>query len=183
MKPARPSPVEKLSSAKLTARLRNYGKYSEEELKAAYAELENRGEIDEVIGRLRQEVRDGKMVVGTIQSDTEVFRDFNPNRMKTFRTGSTQQMIFEQKLILEDIPYYRQEALDVIIPLVYYYFSDRDFEHADRIEIETEQYVDSLPPEKRNYGAKRAGSAALWIIAFFVVFLLLSLLMRWLRGI
>ncbi len=183
MKSAKTLPVEKLSSAKLAAMLKNYRRHSDEDLKAAYAELESRGELGEVIDRLRGEVRDGRLVVGSVQSDTEIFRDFNPNRMKAFRTGSTQQMVFEQKLILEDIPYYRQEALDVIVPLVYYYFADRDFARADQIEIETENYVGNLPVEKRNHGAKRAGSAALWIIAFFAIFLLFSLLMQWLRGI
>lgn len=175
--------TEKLSYKKLVGILRNYSDYSEDEVKAAYQELEKRGLLEDTLKQLKNEVRDGKILVGENQAGRDTFRDFNPNRMKTFRTGSTQQIVFEQKLITENIPYYRQEALDVIIPLVYYYFSDNDFAKADQLEIETMDYVDNLPVEKRNYGTKRAGSAVLWILAFFVVFLLVSIFFRWLRGV
>ncbi len=168
------------SAAELAKILRNYHKQPEETVKKAYAELERRGELDEVLEKLRQQVKNGNIV---IKSDNQMpFNNFNPSNPVTLRIGSTQQFVFEQMLISENIPYHRQEGLDVLVPLVNYYFNDRDRRRADELEIEANNYVDSLPPSERAKTTKKAIGAVYWAILFLGVFLALSLLFKFLGG-
>lgn len=168
--------IKRAETSELVNMLRNYHEHPEDLVKMAYRELEARGLIQGVIKQLREEVRSG-----AIQPDSdprEPFRNFNPSNPVTMRTGSTQQLVFEQKLMQEDIPNYRQEGLDVIVPLVSYYFNDRDRARADELEMETHNYVNALPPDQRNKTTKTALKAVFWIVLFFGVFLLISLITK-----
>lgn len=160
--------------------LRNYRRHPDEDVKAAYLELKRRGIVDEVVEALRDEVRDGKLEIKN-ENNNQNKPEFNLARPKIFRIGSTQQVVFEQRLIAEGIPYFRREGLDVIVPLVNYYFADQDFEIADQIEVETHDYVQQLPPDKRSKVTKRAGKAFLWVGIFFAAFLLFSLIIRYIN--
>jgi len=169
-----------LSTAELAKILRNYKKHPEEVVLMAYSELEKRGDLEKVLSKLRQQVHNGNII---IESDNQKsFNNFNPSNPVTMRIGSTQQFVFEQMLIAEDIPYHRQEGLDVLVPLVSYYFSDGHRRRADELEIEANNYVDSLPPSRRAKTSKNAIKAVYWAILFFVVFLILSLLFKFLGG-
>jgi hypothetical protein len=160
--------------------LRNYQKHPEEKVKKAFAELERRGELEGVLATLREQVKNGNII---IQSDNQKpFNNFNPSNPVTMRIGSTQQFVFEQMLIAENIPYHRQEGLDVIVPLVNYYFNDQHRRRADELEIEANTYVEKLPPSKRAKTTKKAISAIYWAFLFLGVFLVLSLLFKFLGG-
>lgn len=173
--------IKSLTNKELTRILRHYNDFADEQVKAAYLELKSRGIEGEVLQKLREEVRVGKLQV----SDSEAFhrgRNFNLSKPKVFRIGSTQQLVFEQRLIAEGIPYHRREGLDVIVPLVNYYFTENDFHKADQLEVETENYVTALPPDKKSKATRRAGKAFVWIVLFFAFFLLFSLILKWVSG-
>jgi hypothetical protein len=167
-----------LTIKELAAILRNYKKYPEELVKKAYSELENRGELDMVLTKLREQIKNGKIIIES--NNQKPFNNFNPSNPVTMRIGSTHQFVFEQMLIAEDIPYHRQEGLDVLVPLVSYYFDDKDRRRADELEIEANNYVDSLPPSNRTKTTKKAIHAVYYAILFLGVFLLISLLFRFL---
>lgn len=169
-----------LSNKALIDILRNYRQNTDADVKAAYLELKRRGIADDIVEALRDEVRAGKL---EIKNENSVLQNtiFNLAKPKLFRIGSTQQLVFEQRLIAEGIPYFRREGLDVIVPLVNYYFADQDFATADQIEIETHNYVQQLPPDKRSKVTKRAGQAFLWIGIFFAAFLVFSLIIRYIN--
>ena len=166
--------LKRAETSELTQILRNYHKHPEELVKRAYRELDARGMLQGVIKQLQNEVKSGKMQL--TGEPPEPFRDFNPSNPVMMRTGSTQQIIFEQKLMQEGIPYHRQEGLDVIVPLINYYFNDRDRARADELEVETHNYVRELPPDERRKTTKTALKAVFWIILFFGVFLLITLI-------
>jgi hypothetical protein len=173
--------IKSLTNKELTRMLRHYNDFTDEQVEAAYRELKSRGVAGEVLQKLRQEVRVGKLKVKVYET---LHRDqrFNLSKPKVFRIGTTQQLVFEQRLISEGIPYHRREGLDVIVPLVNYYFADTDFHKADQIEVETENYVTALPPDKRSKATRRAGKAFVWIGLFFAFFLLFSLILKWVSG-
>lgn len=171
--------VTSLTTAELTDILRNYNNYEEAVIKAAFIELDRRGEFEDVMAELRHEVKEGKMKLEGVMSGMDTNPEFNLSRPKMFRIGTTQQLVFEQRLIAEGIPYYRREGLDVIVPLVNYYFTDKDFGLADKIEMETEDYVQNLPPDKSAKAIKKAGKTFGWVLVFFVVFLIFSLIIKW----
>lgn len=168
--------LKRAETSELTQILRNYHEHPEELVQQAYLELKARGLLQGVIKQLREEIRSGQIEIPV--KPPEPFRDFNPSNPVTMRTGSTQQMIFEQKLMQEGIPYHRQEGLDVIVPLVSYYFNDRDRVRADELEVETHHYVRELPPDQRKKATKTALKAVFWIILFFGVFLLITLIIK-----
>jgi hypothetical protein len=172
--------VTLLTTAELTEILRNYSNYEEASVKAAFIELDRRGELEDAMAELRHEVKEGKMKLAGLNSAMDSNPELNLSRPKIFRIGTTQQLVFEQRLIAEGIPYYRREGLDVIVPLVNYYFTDEDFGLADKIEMETEDYVQNLPPDKSAKAMKKAGKTFGWIFIFFVVFLIFSLIINWL---
>jgi hypothetical protein len=161
--------------------LRNYKDYAEEDVKHAYRLLEARGVIQQVIAQLKKEVDQGKIKIESQDAGHEPFRDFNPSNPVVMRTGSTNQMVFEQKLNEEGIPFHRQEGFDVIVPLVNYFFNDADRARADELEIETNNYVNDLPPDQRGKTTKTALKAVGWIIFFFAVFLLITYLFKLLQ--
>jgi hypothetical protein len=167
-----------LSTDKLTDILRKYKNYNEEAVKSAFIELDRRGELEEVMTELRHEVKEGKLKLAGGSSLRGSTPKFNLSRPKIFRIGTTQQLVFEQRLIAEGIPYYRREGLDVIVPLVNYYFADEDFGIADNIEMETEDYVQNLPPDKSAKAVKTAGKTFVWVVIFFVIFLIFSLIIN-----
>lgn len=168
--------LRQAETSELKQILRNYHEHPEELVKQAYRELDARGMLQSVIKQLRKELRSGEMQLP--EESPEPFRDFNPSNPVMMRIGSTQQVIFEQKLAQEGIPYHRQEGLDVIVPLVNYYFNDRDRARADELEIETHNYVRSLPPDQHKKTTKTALKAVFWIILFFGVFLLITLITK-----
>lgn len=157
--------------------LRNYNDYDDADVKHAFRILKSRGVIVDAIKQLRKEVREGKIEIDQ-GSRQEPYRDFNPSNPVVMRTGSTQQLVFEQKLMQAGIPYHRQEGLDVIVPLVNYYFNDHDRARADKLEIEANDYVEKLPPDRRNKTTKTALKGMLWVILFFGVFLLISVITK-----
>lgn len=169
--------LNQVETSKLANILRNYKGYDDADVKHAYRILKARGVLDDVIKQLRKEVREGELVIDP-ESDREPYRDFNPSNPVVMRTGSTQQLVFEQKLMQEGIPYHRQEGLDVIVPLVNYYFNDRDRARADELEMEANSYVAKLPPDSRNKTTKTALKAVFWVILFFGVFLLITVLTK-----
>jgi len=172
--------IKSLSTDKLTDILRNYNNYDEAAVKSAFIELDRRGEIDEVMTELRHELSEGKLKLASGRYASDSKPEFNLSRPKIFRIGTTQQLVFEQRLIAEGIPYYRREGLDVIVPLVNYYFADKDYGIADNIEMETEDYVQNLPPDKSAKAIRKAGKLFVWVVIFFVIFLIFTLIINWL---
>lgn len=170
--------LERAETSELVNILRNYKDFSNEDVKHAYRLLESRGVLRQVISQLQKEVNQGKINIESAVEGDEPFRDFNPSNPVVMRTGSTHQLVFEQKLMEENIPYHRQEGLDVIVPLVNYYFNDAHRTRADELEIETNNYVNDLPPDQRGRSSKTALKAVGWIIAFFAAFLLITYLIK-----
>jgi len=57
-------------------------------------------------------------------------------------------------------------------------FTNEDFDCADQIEIETENYVDSLKPEEQFTSNKTMWITLFWVGAIFFAFLLMIFLFR-----
>lgn len=161
--------------------LRNYTQYSDIEVKTAFEELKSRGILSKVIDQLRKE-RKEQISKNLYTSGLKPGVVIDLSRCKTFRIGSTQQIVFEQKLMIENIPYLRREGLDVIVPIVNYYFTREDFPRADELEIESEKYAQSLENKQKTKTPKKALSSFFWITLFFLFFIIFSLLWRWMSN-
>nr|NQU89240.1 hypothetical protein [Bacteroidota bacterium] len=66
------------------------------------------------------------------------------------------------------------EGNDFFVPEVNYYFTDEDFERADKIEMETHSYVDDMPRDQKITHKSKMGNSLVWIIAIVAIFLLVS---------
>nr|NQU89457.1 hypothetical protein [Bacteroidota bacterium] len=165
--------IRELNTEELTNILRNYHGFSSEEVHAVYQELDARGELKAVLNELREEMSSAKTQSESGHPEKEPV-DFNPSNKITLRIGTTQQMVFEQRLLQEGIPYYHTEGNDFFVPEVNYYFTDKDFVRADLIEMETQSYVDEMPRDQMITHKSKMGNSLIWIIAIVAIFLLAS---------